>query len=242
MTRPREQAAELVSGLEALGAEVRVIPTIAIAPPEDWAGLDACLERLDAYAWVAFTSVNAVEAFFGRLASRRLSEGIRLAAVGGRTAEAMAALGHPAHLVAEVATAEGLAATLRSRTELVGQRVLFPRGDRARETLSVLLREAGAQVEDPIAYRTLSGMAPAAVSALREALAHEAFDWIALTSPSTWSELLKAIAPERVPPGVRLAAIGPSTARAIRESGYAVGCEAREPGVPGLLEAISQRP
>ncbi|MNX82560.1 uroporphyrinogen-III synthase [compost metagenome] len=230
-------------GLEALGAEVRVMPTIAIAPPEDWSALDAALERLDSYDWVTFTSVNTAQAFFGRLRERgkdSLPASLRLASVGDRTAEAMAAEGHPAHLVAEVATAVGLAAAMREAEDLRGKRVLFPRGDRARETLTVLLREAGAQVEDPVVYRTLSGMDAASIEALRDLLAKDAPDWIALTSPSTWIELLAAIAPEQVPSTVRLAAIGPSTAKAIRESGYDVGCEAQEPGLPGLIEAIAQ--
>ncbi|HEY9900587.1 MAG TPA: uroporphyrinogen-III synthase [Pantanalinema sp.] len=242
VTRPREQAAELVSGLEALGAEVRVMPTIAISPPGDRAPLDAALDTLDAYAWAAFTSVNAVEAFFARLRERgaRMPSTLRVAAVGDRTAEALASQGHPAHLVPKVATAVGLAEALRAEEDLHDKRFIFPRGDRASQTLATLLREAGARVEDPVAYRTVPGMDAEEAGRLKEALRHGGIDWIALTSPSTWIELLEAIAPERVPSTVRLAAIGPSTARAIRQSGYEVGCEAREPGLAGLLEAIAR--
>lgn len=241
MTRPREQAADLVAGLEALGAEVMVAPTIAIAPPEDWGPLDSALDDLDAYAWAAFTSVNAVEAFFARLdrAGRRLPSTLRVAAVGDRTAEVLAAQGQPVHLVAPVATAVGLAGAMREQG-MSGVRILFPRGDRASRTLATLLREAGAEVVDPVVYRTVPGMGPEEAECLRAALRQEAVDWIALTSPSTWVELLEAIAPERLPSAVRLAAIGPSTARAIRQSGYEVGCEASEPGLPGLLQAIAQ--
>jgi uroporphyrinogen-III synthase len=218
------------------------MPTIAIAPPEDFTALDAALDALDSFAWVAFTSVNAVEAFFARLRERGLDmpQALRRAAVGDRTAEALVAQGHPAHLVSMVATAVGLAAALRTEADLHGKRVLFPRSERAKDTLTTLLREAGARVTDPIAYRTLPGMDAEAAEALRKALLQGEIDWIALTSPSTWIELTEAIAPDRVPETVRLAAIGPSTARAIRESGYAVGCEAKEPGLAGLLEAIAQ--
>ncbi len=46
-TRAPEQAQELTSALEALGAEVRQLPMVSFAPPEDSTELDAALRRFD---------------------------------------------------------------------------------------------------------------------------------------------------------------------------------------------------
>ncbi|HEY9856833.1 MAG TPA: uroporphyrinogen-III synthase [Stenomitos sp.] len=232
MTRPREQAAELTAGLQALGAEVVHLPLISIFPPEDWTPLDRALSALSSYDWVALTSANAVEAVFERLHALGVAvPPVRWAVVGRRTGEVLRAKGAIPEVTAEPATAECLAERLLERG-VAGQRVLFPRGDRAREVLPQLLREAQAEVEAPVAYRTLS----AENRDLRALLPGVA--WITLTSPSTWHELCKALGSEPLPAHVRLAAIGPTTAAAVQESGHEVACVAEPPGVKGLLDAM----
>lgn len=234
ITRPRDQAYELVAGLEDLGAEVVVCPTIAIAPPEDWAPLDEALDHLDRYAWVLFTSRNAVTAFCDRLGKRELPASLQLGAVGARTARVLSERGHAAKLVAEPATAQALAERLLARESLRGERVLFPRGDRARDVLPTMLRGAGVIVDDPIAYRTVSAAGDRIESQL------EGVDWIVLTSPSTWHELLGMLGSEAQLHGVRLAALGPTTAEAIRQSGHEPACIANPPGLSGLLSALAE--
>lgn len=236
VTRPREQAAELTAGLLALGAEVVHLPLIAIAPPEDWTPLDQALAALSRFDWVALTSANAVEAVFERLHVLGLAvPDVRWAVVGRRTSEVLRAKGPTPEVVAEPATAEQLAELMQERG-VMSQRVLFPRSDRAREVLPRLLCSAGAEVEAPVAYRTRS--ADATSRDLRELL--KRVTWITLTSPSTWHELLKALGTTPLPAHVRLAAIGPTTAAAVAESGHQVACVAEPPGVKGLLEAMAR--
>lgn len=236
VTRPREQAAELTAGLTALGAEVVHLPLIAIGPPADWTPLDRALAELASFDWVALTSANAVEALFDRIQQQGLSmPALCWAVVGRRTAEALEAKGQKPDLVADPATAERLAELLLDRG-MAGRRVLFPCSDRARESLPRILRSADAVVEAPVAYRTLSAEAPGL--ALRQLLEGPA--WITLTSPSTWHELLRALGGSPLPARVRLAAIGPTTAEAVRESGYEPACVADPPGVKGLLEALTR--
>ena len=67
VTRPREQAAELVELLEALGAEAIEAPMIRIAPPEDYGPLDEACARVGEFDWIVFSSANAVDAFIERL-------------------------------------------------------------------------------------------------------------------------------------------------------------------------------
>lgn len=236
VTRPQEQAAELTTGLRALGAEVVHLPLIAIGPPADWAPLDTALSDLAGFDWVALTSANAVEAFFDRLQGRETPASMRWAVVGRRTAEVLAARGVTPDLVAEPATAERLG-ELMVACGVAGRRILFPKSDRARDVLPRLLAAAGADVVAPVAYRTLSNCETAS-QRLCEVLA-EGIDWVTLTSPSTWHELLAALGGKRLPAGVKLAAIGPTTATAIGESGYEPACVADPPGVQGLLGAMT---
>jgi uroporphyrinogen III methyltransferase/synthase len=92
VTRARAQAQALVDLLEDAGAEVLVFPTIEFADPESFEPVDADIRRLDAYAWVVFTSANAVDRFFARLAAvgtdPRAVAGLEIAAVGPATAAA----------------------------------------------------------------------------------------------------------------------------------------------------------
>ncbi len=99
VTRPREQAADLVERLRALGHEVDVCPLIAIEPtgPEE---ID-----VSGYDWVVVTSANAAR----ELADRMRGRPVRTAAIGPATA---AALPFEPDLVPKVSTQEGLLAEL----------------------------------------------------------------------------------------------------------------------------------
>ena len=67
VTRPKEDAADLSDRLVALGAEAIEAPMTRIVPPEDWAPLDGAMQDISAYAWIVFTSANAVDQFMQRL-------------------------------------------------------------------------------------------------------------------------------------------------------------------------------
>src|SRR5690606_20865410 len=72
VTRARAQASDLSGRLRALGAEVVELPAIRIAPLADGPALGAALGRLDRYDLLVLTSVNGVDALFGRMAARGL--------------------------------------------------------------------------------------------------------------------------------------------------------------------------
>src|SRR3979490_1098246 len=90
ITRARAQAAEFVNQLERYGARVLLCPTIEIAEPESYDRLDEALDHLYGYDWIVFTSVNGVDYFLRRLATRahQISEldALRVCAIGDATA------------------------------------------------------------------------------------------------------------------------------------------------------------
>ena len=86
VTRPREQAADLVERLEAIGAEAIEAPMIRIRRRKTTAPLDEACARAGGFDWIVFTSANAVDAFMDRLLAGPLDVralgGVRLCAVG----------------------------------------------------------------------------------------------------------------------------------------------------------------
>jgi uroporphyrinogen III methyltransferase/synthase len=156
VTRTRQQASVLSAQLRALGAEAIELPTIRIAPPDDWAPLDEAIVGLDNYHWIIFTSVNGVRYFWERLDSAGLDarnlHGVKLAAIGPATAAELGSRGLRVDYVPDEYVAEAVAAGLG---EVQGQHVLLPRADIARPALAELLRKGGAQVVEVSAYRTV---------------------------------------------------------------------------------------
>src|SRR6185295_3454123 len=67
VTRPREQAAELIELIESMGAEAIEVPMIRIEPPEDYAALDAACREVAGFDFIVFSSANAVDSFMERL-------------------------------------------------------------------------------------------------------------------------------------------------------------------------------
>lgn len=240
VTRPRAQAPALVDRLEAAGASVLTVPTIAIEPPDSWDPLDRALERLREYRWVVFTSVNGVAAV-----RRRLAEGgrtaaemkrHRVAAIGPATAQALRGWGVTPELVPEEYVAEGLAARLRDLVH-PGDRVLLPRAAQARDVLVRELETMGARVDEVAAYRT----GPAAAEELRGALRAGQVDMVTFTSSSTVEHFAALFAPGDLAPlmkDVAVACIGPVTAETAARMGLVARVIPQEYTIPALAAAI----
>ena len=96
VTRAREQASDLSERLRVLGAAPVEFPTIGILPPESWADVDHCLQRMVLYDWIIFTSANGVKFLLERLSALgrdvRDLRGPRVCAIGPKTAEALEGL------------------------------------------------------------------------------------------------------------------------------------------------------
>ncbi len=242
ITRPRRQAADLASRLEALGAQVTALPAIAIEPVDDPSQLDVALGELAIYDWIVFTSANGVLAFERRLQANALDwtarQRARVAAIGPATAAALQAEGVTADLVPSEYIAEKLVDTLGN---VAGQRILLPRADIARETLRDELRLRGADVNEIAAYRTVAQ--PLAPELLECVLRTERVDAITFTSSSTVRSLIESLRasdydPQQALVGIALACIGPITAASLRECGLEPGLVAQEYTVAGLVAAL----
>jgi uroporphyrinogen III methyltransferase/synthase len=156
VTRTREQASELSRALSAAGAEAIELPALKITRRYDEAQLTRAIEALrdGNYAWVCFTSSNAVSILFDFLGSRSLDARAvraRVAAIGPGTANSLRACGIEPDLVPDAYTAEGLAAAFEG-IGVAGVRVLLPRAENAREVLVDALTARGAAVDEVSLY------------------------------------------------------------------------------------------
>lgn len=245
VTRATEQAHELAHSLEALGAEVLLLPTVSFAAVEDSQALDAELRRLAEFDWILFTSRNAVRFF-----SQRMDQlGLRVAAlqtprplvaaVGPATALAATSEGFRVDTVPKNHSGEALA---RELWGAIGDRkVLLPRSDRADDRLPNALRQAGAKVTEIVAYRTAApdSLDPQTLKRIRDA----EVDAIVFASPSAFRFLSKCIGAAELAElssRVQFAAIGPTTARALREDGVRMEIEANESSAAGLADSMAK--
>ncbi len=238
VTRPAHQTGDFATRLWEAGAEPIVAPVIAIVPPDDIAAAAAAVARVRDYDWVAFTSRNGVDAFFDRLRAierdARAFGDTKVAAIGPKTAAALAARGIRVDLVPTTFVNEAVAAELLARTQ-PGERVLLYRAQEARDVLPETLRLHGRTVDVVAAYRTRFVDDPELGAKTERA------DIVTFTSSSTVAgfvhnvpDAARALAPKRV------AAIGPITAQTAREHGIRVDIVADEFTVDGLLFALAE--
>jgi uroporphyrinogen-III synthase len=232
VTRADHQAEELAEPLRILGASVILLPMIGIAAPEDIGPLNLAIHSIEQYDWIFFTSVNAVRAVAPRVQTKPRA---RVGVVGEATRACAERLGWSVDAVPEEFTAEGLLSSLES-FDLLGQRVLIPSGDLARDVLPLTLRNRGALVDVVEAYR--NQIPPQSeVGARRLFLAAKPPDWVTFASPSAVENLVSIIRETALRPA-KIASIGPTTSAAVRRNRLTVAAEPAEHTISGIVAAI----
>ncbi len=247
VTRAAEHARELAQELEEAGAKVLLLPLVRLAKAENIQPMDAALRDLGKFDWLVFTSANAMRF----LAQRGTELGIPLvgnakatphvAAVGPATANAAAEAGFSVNMVATHHSGRELAAELIAKvgSRMRGTRMLLPRGNRADDALPSLLRDAGAEVTEVVAYST-EPSEEFDQSVLRQ-LELGNVDVITLASPSAFHALVELVGREMIERIARqtwIAAIGPTTAAAMRQFGLKAPIQATRATSSGLVNAI----
>ena len=235
--RTKEQAGATIDRLASYGAVAEVVPTISVEPPRTPQQMERAIKGLvtGRYEWIGFTSVNAVRAVrekfeeFGLDA--RAFAGLKVAAVGGVTAERAARVGHRARP--------------RAERRAVGARACSRTG---RRTTTSSTRSTGCSCRAPTsrptpwspACRRSAGRSttspPTAPCAPRRRPPRSArrsraggFDAVVFTSSSTVRNLV-GIAGKPHPSTV-VACIGPATAKTAEEHGLRVDVLAPEASV-----------
>jgi len=242
--RTKEQAGTLSQRLRGYGAVPEEVPTISVEPPRNPLQMDKAVRGLveGRYEWIAFTSVNAVKAVREKFEEygldARAFSGLKIAAVGDKTAQAIAAWGLRADLVPSgEQSAAGLLEDWPEYDELLDpiNRVFLPRADIATENLVAGLVDLGWECDDVTAYRTVRATPPPAPT--RDAIKSGKFDAVVFTSSSTVRNLVGIAGKPH--PSTIIAVIGPATAKTAEEHGLRVDVLAPKPDVEELVDALA---
>ena len=223
ITRAARQSVELVENLAKLGAMPILLPLVAFSAPEDYAPLDAALDRLEQFDWIIFTSENAVRAVVKRAGVRGNLRNVagrrsRAAAVGPTTANAAERAGFFVDYQAQTHSGAALANELGEK--LRGQSVFLPRSDRANPDLPQLLRNYGAEVIEVVAYRTVT---PVNLDEVKiAAIVNGEVEAILFFSPTAVEHFVGILGNEKLrelQKRLAITAVGPITANALHQSG-----------------------
>lgn len=238
--------------LEDLGAEIFEFPTIEIAPPESLDGLDSSIRSVEQYHWLVVTSANGWRHFIRRFLELdrdiRDLKGLKLCAIGTKTAEAVRAFGIKVDLIPEQFNAEGLIQAFSagrtgapSGKDLAGVRILLPRAELAREIFPRRVRELGGQIDTPVAYRALKPEKHA--KRLIRFLKEGRISIATFTSAATFDNFVSMVGDDAITllRAADIAAIGPVTSKAIEKRGLKVGIVPREATISSMVDEIIRR-
>ena len=248
VTRAEQQLGEARRLFSQAGATVIDLPALVIGPPDSWGPLDDALAELADFHWIVFSSANGVEAvqqrlghWGGSLAHR--PPGLKIAAVGRKTAELLEELGAPADFVPPAFVADSLIEHFPMSGW--GLRLLLPRvqsGGRA--VLAEAFATAGARVVEVAAYesRCPEGLPTATLLAIEQGR----LDAVTFSSGKTVSHTATLLERsfgegwlQRLD-GVRIVSIGPQTSeRCLRVLGRVDG-EADPHDLEGLVAACGR--
>lgn len=230
--------ASLPDRLGGLAVRVAARPLLSFAEPETWAPVDEAIVHLGRYTCAVATSPRGGQAFVERIGylrrARRVTPlpDIEVWASGRTTAATLAPvfgdvrLPDPA-LVRRIGASAAIARTMLA--EGVGGPVLYVCGATRRDEIVDLLRGVGIEIVEVLCYRSVL----ADLSVAREAAASA--DVLVVSSPSV-AELLARACPDGLRPP--LLAIGPTTAHAATEAGWAPAAIADRPDVDALAAGI----
>lgn len=244
--RAKEQAGPMNARLSSYGAIPQSVPTISMEPPRNPAQMDRAIKGIveGRYQWIVFTSTNAVDAVWDKFEELGLDArsfaGVHLAAVGGKTADALRARGMMPELVPHRTkqNAHGLVEVFPEYVEDIDpvSRVLLPRADLGTDVLVDGLVDLGWEVDDVVAYRTVRAAPPPLE--VRDMIKSGGFDAVCFTSASTVKNLV-GIAGKPHPRTI-IAAIGPMAAAEAREQGLRVDVVPEVADVPSLVDALAE--
>jgi len=239
VTVPAEEKAKLSHLLEEQGASCRELPLIEIKPLADYSRLDKAIRQIEKFQWLIFTSQNGVRFFEARLdylkKDMRILKGVKVGAIGPKTASALENLGLRIDIVPKEFRQEGLIAAFKSE-KIKGQNILIVRAQEARDVLPLGLKKLGAKVCVIPAYKTTF----ADKKKISDNILADS-DLITFTSSSCVQGFFKVFSRKAIAQyknKFKVASIGPITSQTARDYGFKVAIEAKEYTLDGLFKAI----
>ncbi len=238
VTRPKELISSMAQKLRVQGAEVLELPAIAVSPVKDRTKIKKCLEKLEFYQWIAFTSPSGVRIFFELLMEEgkdiRALGSLKIAAIGKGTQKALKERGLYPDLMPEVFDGASLGRKMAQVCE-TGASVLIPRAVIGnKEIMEELSKRADLHVDDLATYDT-TYESQELIDEAKE-FADGKINYAVFTSASTVRGFVRAV-PDLDYKKVKAACIGKQT----REEAARYGMEtyvAKEASIDSLVELV----
>lgn len=234
VTRPKDRAGSLCQELRALGADVLEYPCIRTVAREPATELDRAIAEIARYKWLVFTSPAGPALFFQRLFAAgkdaRALCGIKIAAIGPKTAEELARFGVRADLVPDVYDANHLAKAM----EAVEGAVLLCRASKGNDILPATFSKIGVPFLDAPCYDTVYECPDA--DAARAYLSAPVL--VSFTSASTVRGFVKSL-PDADLANVIGCCIGEQTEQEAKRFGLRTA-RAKEATIASLIECIKE--
>ena len=241
---------ESIAGFERLqdmGAEVMAFPTIKIVDPKDFAPLDNSIKAIADGSrvpdWLVLTSGNAVERFFNRHFELgfdvRDLKGIRVCAVGSKTAKKIEARGIRVDIIPEKFNAEHLTAAIAKDHggKLEGVKFLMPRAEVGSDVFPDAVKKLGGEVDVPVAYRAArpTHRPRRLIQFLREGKISVA----TFTSGATFTNFMDIVEGScDMLKDVAIAVMGPVTKKAVEDAGLTVDIMPERATMEALADEI----
>lgn len=229
ITRSKEQSAVFIELLQNNSLEIILLPLIefqSIETPE----LKSLFKKKFPFDWIIFTSHNAVNYFFKTVSPKNI-KGIKIAAVGKKTAESLSNFGVKTDFIPSDFTAETLGNEI---PVLPNEKVFIPHSALSTNNLVEQLHNKNALVE------TLAIYDNQAVKYSKEELdkiLNKPIDFITFTSGSC----VKAYINNNIHlSNAKIICIGPSTAKVAAENNLEVAAIPNEYTVEGMVEEIKK--
>lgn len=234
-TRALDAGSAYASALAPLGLEVIAMPVTRTEPPPDPGALARALEA-GGHAAIVIASPRAAAALASARGRAPLPE---IWAVGPATQRALAAAGIAAIHPEGVLDGAALARAMVAGRDLAGRRVLLPRAADGRDELAAILRAAGAEIDDVVAYRTVPASADdPPIARGRALLVTGAAAVCVVFAPSQVAALGALVGPLGAICS-RFVAIGDTTGDALRAAGVPAVEVAATPTPEGVANAVA---
>lgn len=239
VTREKAHAIDTIKKIEKLGGNVISFPTIKLEEITPNKELEEAIKNISKYSYIVFTSVTGVDIFFKKLLELediRTLAGIKIAAVGIKTANAIRKYGIIVDIIPEEFVAEDLIDKLK---EVLTRedKVLIPRAKLGRQELVEELGKVSL-VDELVIYDTVKSKESKdeIINAIEDLDSY----YLLFTSSSTFVNFVEILGNDSkiILDKGKIISIGPITTRTIEDEGYVVYRQAETYTVDGVLELL----
>ena len=254
ITRAQHQAQETATLIKQMGGKPYLIPTLELKKATDLSQVKEFIKELQEgkVDYTVFMSVNAFKYLFEAAESlglkSMLSKGLEkttIVAVGPRTASELENRQIHVKILPKEYSSEGIAQTLQ-KLGVLGKNIFIPRSRGASPTLKKKLEEMGGKVKEIYIYEQQTPKNATLANKFIEDLATEKIDAIVFGSSQSVRNMFQIftdkISSEKLREMLKrltIVAIGPETAKTLKETGLKVDVTPKRYTFQEALKALA---